>query len=365
MSTSVAEAFPAGEILGDELEARGWTQGEFAQILGRPTQFVSEIIAGKKEITRESAAQIGAALGTTPEMWLNLQDQYYLWRQSRDASSQRQLDDVRLRARLNDFGPIAVMRERGLLKGNTPQQLEREVCALYKIETLDDSPAIRVAARRAAANEDVSATQLAWAACVRRAAESLEAKPFDADGLRDLAERMTQEVATPEKFLEIPAALASVGVRLVYIEAFPGSKMDGCSLLLEDGSVAIGLSGRGKRFDKVLFTLLHEIAHVLLGHLNKTALVIDDQGSSATLGLEGPADDQAQSWVLPGDLPHLPERITQGWIDEVAQAQGIHPIVLVGRLQKVGRIPWKSTLVKDAPSVTKHLERWRPAPGEA
>lgn len=61
-----------GDILADELDARGWTQADFADVLGRPTQFVSEIISGKKEITIESAAQIGAVLGTSAEFWLNL-----------------------------------------------------------------------------------------------------------------------------------------------------------------------------------------------------------------------------------------------------------------------------------------------------
>ncbi len=68
MNVVLAEVFPAGEFLADELDARGWTQAEFAAILDRPAQFVSEIISGKKEITRESAAQIGAALGTSAEM---------------------------------------------------------------------------------------------------------------------------------------------------------------------------------------------------------------------------------------------------------------------------------------------------------
>ena len=40
---------------------------------------------------------------------------------------------------------------------------------------------------------------------------------------------------------------------------------------------SIGISGRGKRFDKVLFTLLHEIAHIRLGHLDEKSLVIDDR----------------------------------------------------------------------------------------
>ncbi len=89
MSDPVVGPVPVGQILGAEIEERGWTQADFAAVLGRPTQFVSEIITGKKEITRESAAQIGAALGTTPEYWLNLQDAYLLDEQATDAPSRQ------------------------------------------------------------------------------------------------------------------------------------------------------------------------------------------------------------------------------------------------------------------------------------
>ena len=119
MNVVLAEVFPAGEFLADELDARGWTQAEFAAILDRPAQFVSEIISGKKEITRESAAQIGAALGTSAEMWLSLQDQYLLWLQKQDSKSQSDLDDVRRRARLNAKGPIPLLRKAGVLKGKS------------------------------------------------------------------------------------------------------------------------------------------------------------------------------------------------------------------------------------------------------
>lgn len=75
MSTSIS----AGECLADELDARGWSQADFAEVLGRPVQFISEIISGKKEITRETAAQIAAALGTSAEFWLNLQGSCLPW----------------------------------------------------------------------------------------------------------------------------------------------------------------------------------------------------------------------------------------------------------------------------------------------
>jgi HTH-type transcriptional regulator/antitoxin HigA len=73
-----AEVFRPGDYIRDELEARNWTQAEFARIVGRPLQAVNEIIKGKKRITVETAKEIGAAFGTGPEVWLNLQNYYDL-----------------------------------------------------------------------------------------------------------------------------------------------------------------------------------------------------------------------------------------------------------------------------------------------
>ena len=83
MSDRVPDPVPVGRFLAEEIEAHGWTQAEFAAVLGRPVQFVSEIVNGKKEVTRESAAQIGAALGQTPEFWLSFQDEYLLSEQAK------------------------------------------------------------------------------------------------------------------------------------------------------------------------------------------------------------------------------------------------------------------------------------------
>ncbi|WP_225755213.1 HigA family addiction module antitoxin [Actinotalea sp. Marseille-Q4924] len=353
-----AEAFPPGEILAEELEARGWTQAEFAEVLGRPAQLVSEIIAGKKEITRESASQIAAALGTTAEFWLNMQDRYHLWRQAQDRRTQRELDDVRLRARLTTLAPVAILKQRGLIRGNTLRDVEAELKRLYKTDDIWEDPEILVAARRSVADAALTSTQVAWAACVRQAAEAKTAAAFVPDGLEDLAGRLTRLVRVPEAFSELPGEFAAVGVRLVYVDAFPSSKMDGCSLLLDENSPVIGVSGRGRRMDKVLFTILHETAHVVLRHLEEDSCIIDDSSDGPTLGLEEPANELAGSWVLPSPLPTVPERISASWISNVAATMNVHPIVLIGRLQKDGRIPWRTTLVKDAPTVTAYLEQW-------
>jgi len=73
-----AEAFPPGEYLRDELEERGWTITEFAGIIGRTVQDVSEILNAEQLITPDTARSLSEALGTSAEVWLNLQAAYPL-----------------------------------------------------------------------------------------------------------------------------------------------------------------------------------------------------------------------------------------------------------------------------------------------
>jgi len=68
-----AEVFSPGEFLRDELDARGWTPREFAERIGCPPKLADEILAGKQGITPRTAQEIGAALGTSPELWLKLE----------------------------------------------------------------------------------------------------------------------------------------------------------------------------------------------------------------------------------------------------------------------------------------------------
>ena len=72
----VEPSFTPGEILNDELEARGWSTARFAETLGRSVESTSAILEDRTEITAEIADDIGRALGTGPELWLNLQVNY-------------------------------------------------------------------------------------------------------------------------------------------------------------------------------------------------------------------------------------------------------------------------------------------------
>jgi HTH-type transcriptional regulator/antitoxin HigA len=359
MTGRVAVRLPVGQILGKELDERDWTQGDFAAVLQRPVQFVSEIVNGKKEITRESAAQIAAALGQTPEFWLNLQNAYLLSEQAQNAETLRELDEVRRRARLNVLAPIAALRKRRVLTGRSLEELEQEVMDLYELPSIWDDPSFVIAARRS--NEDVplTPTQTAWIGCVRKAARSRADKvsTYSLKRLEQLAAQLPKLLAGPERFEQLPELFDSVGVCLVCVEALPGAKIDGCAFFLGSMPV-IGVSGRGKRLDKILFTLMHEIAHLTLGHVQSEVPIIESLDDLDKNANEDAANDLAGSWVLPSGLPRLPQRVSKAWVAEQASKLGINSIVLIGRLQKEQRLPWRTPLAKDAPTVDAELREW-------
>ena len=67
-----------GEVLKDELEASGITPTEFARQIAVPPNRVSQIIAGKRSVTGDTALRFGHWFGVDPQFWLNLQAQYDL-----------------------------------------------------------------------------------------------------------------------------------------------------------------------------------------------------------------------------------------------------------------------------------------------
>ena len=67
-----------GKILKDELAEFGVTPTEFTRQIDVPANRVSQIIAGKRSVTGDSALRFGHWIGVDPQFWLNLQSQFDL-----------------------------------------------------------------------------------------------------------------------------------------------------------------------------------------------------------------------------------------------------------------------------------------------
>lgn len=262
------------------------------------------------------------------------------------------------RNRLRELVPLRELVARGVLPADTEAQ-PAAVCELLGLADLWDEPQFAAVARRHNATQAATHHQRAWLACARAAARSGLVADLDVAGLRELAAGLTRELIDPTAFAGLPPRFADVGVRLVHVEQFSGGKISGVAFRLDanDRAAVIALSGRGRRLDKVLFTLLHESAHVVLGHTHANHVVLDIDMDDAASAREADANALAASWVLPEPLT-TPREVTAAWIEEEAAQRGIHPIVLIGRLQSDGDLPWNSTLCKGAPTVIEQFNAW-------
>lgn len=335
-----AEVFPPGEYLKDELEARGWSQAEFAEIIGRSAKLVNEIIAGKTSITPTSAIEIGAALGTGARVWLNLENEFRL-SQSGAAPS-----DIERRGRLRAEFPVRELQKRGWIrKAKSIDEEETAIREFYGITEFSERSALACAAKRTSYDAPLTRLQEALLIKVRDLAQRVPAKPYSEDMLRAGLVDLKALMQDPDEIRHVPRILAECGVRFVVIEAIAGSKIDGVCTWLDKASPVIAMTLRLDRIDNFWFVLRHEIEHVLRrdGHTpGGISPVIDDEldrdgdtlpaaevaANSAAAEFCVP-DDQMRSWIA-----RVSPLFSRDRVLGFAAVQHVHPGIVVGQLQR-------------------------------
>ncbi len=336
-----AEVFPPGDFLKEELEERGWTQTDLADILGRPNRLVSEIVNGRRGITPETALGLADAFGTSAEYWMYLEASYQL------ARVRRTSDNVSHRAKLYGKAPIKEMVKRNWIEGSpNTSVLERNVLDFLEIESLEEEPLFFAhAARKATPYESVTPSQLAWLFRVKHLAKLLQPEEYNPSCFEDLVEELRNFWSTPDETRHVPRILEERGIRLLIVEAMPGSKIDGVCFWLDHHSPVVALSMRFDRIDYFWHTLMHELGHVRNtdGLSNSYTsfdinLFADSEKQSERPPHEVMADQFAVQALVPQEeledfalrvSPTFPKKHLIGF----AALMNIHPGIVLGQLQ--------------------------------
>lgn len=77
-----------GQFLADELDALNMTPTEAAHALHVPPNRIYQILSGKRAMTADTALRLSQWLGTSAELWLNLQKLYELRLAERQAGEE-------------------------------------------------------------------------------------------------------------------------------------------------------------------------------------------------------------------------------------------------------------------------------------
>lgn len=67
-----------GEILADELEEIGLSAKKLADVIEVPPNRLYQILAGKRNLTADTALRLAQYFGTSADFWMNLQSAYEL-----------------------------------------------------------------------------------------------------------------------------------------------------------------------------------------------------------------------------------------------------------------------------------------------
>ncbi len=325
---------PPGEIIREELEARGWSQTDLAEAMGRPVAAVNEIINAKRKITTKSAKELGAALGVDAQFWLNLESTYQLAQAGGSASSTAKAD-------LLNYAPIKEMQSRGWLpKLKDVGELTEAVQSFFGVRSLAEQPALAASFRHAA--DAASMSHVAWCLAALGKAKAQIVQPYRPSKIEELKTTIRILAAHAEGTSKAPRLLADYGIRFVVVKHLRSTKIDGAALWLDDDRrkcPVIVMSLRYGRIDNFWHTLCHEISHIA----HRDAFKIDIDIANVRAGeaedeIEDRANEDAASMLIPQDdlksfILRKKPYFSSKSIIQFANRIRIHPGVIVGQLQ--------------------------------
>ena len=335
-----------GEIVLEYLESQSWTQSELARRAGMTRKTINEVCNGKAKITPATALAFEKTLGRPAHFWLTLQVRY-------DEAKERQLE----REKSNDWDawakqfPIAEMKKRGWLpkaRGANPADLLKYLGVSSPDSWNSVWKAQQVAFRQTRAYETNDYAISAWLRSVELGADKITVEDFNENLLLDALYKIKActRRTIDEALDEIEQILAQCGVALVLAPELPKTGISGCTRWVNKKKAIIALTLRYKWDDQIWFTLFHELGHVLL-HRGKYTLILDNPQDQLTdiiidpemRGIEEEANRFAADIMIPPQL--LQEFLSFGvvnseYIEKFAQAVGISPGIVVGRLQYEG-----------------------------
>jgi HTH-type transcriptional regulator/antitoxin HigA len=342
------EPYAPGELIAEELDARGWSQKDLATILGIQSSVVSALIKGKKRINTDLAQRLAAAFGNNAQFWVNLEGAYRLALENQGAG------DIEEMSSIYTVAPVGEMLKRGWIREwGSIGDLRDQILRFYNARELSEiaTAVIPHAARKSTYEVRPTAAQKAWLQRVRNVARGVSAARYADQNLASVIRHLRDLLSEPEQVRHVPRLLAGSGIRFVVVEPLPHTRIDGACLWLDSSSPVIALSLRFERLDNFWFTLFHELGHVSARDgLQFEVIDTDLIGEKAIKTSDKPEYEQradrfaVETLVPQAELENFIARVrplfSKVKIQGFAARMGVHPAIVVGQLQHRGVIPW-------------------------
>jgi HTH-type transcriptional regulator / antitoxin HigA len=330
-----------GEILEETLQARSISNRELASRSGLTEKHISQIIHGKSSVTPDTAILLERILDVKAELWLKLDSDYRLFIQKKH---EKEAWGVKTEW-AKKFPTKELMKRKFLPQTSDDLKIVDSLLSFFNIGTIEawqrKYSEMEVQFRRSKAYTCSGESIAAWLAIGENIAKGVHTSPYDKakfeNALTSIRPLTKENPASFER--QLVELCAAAGVVAVFVRELPGTHTSGAAYWLGKEKAIIMLSLRHKTDDHFWFTFYHEAGHILL-HGNK-GIIVDAEDLHGN-----EQDDEANTFAADFLVPRKEydnfilsnPRIDEKLINQFAVRLGIAPGIVVGRLQKEGRL---------------------------
>lgn len=335
-----------GETISDILEERDLKQKELAQRAGVSEAFLSDVIHGKKDISKGLAMGLEYALGIPSSFWLNLQANYDAELLELQKESTILEEEKGILSRIHEI--VDYLKKAACIPNDST--LEQTILDVRKYLQVSSLTALcSLSPGGAFRKSDKVKTDPyvlgAWLClCKVRFTMHRLTKVFDSRKVDELITRikeiMCNHSGDPQQPLTV--LFAEYGIDFSIVHNFRGAPVQGYIGFSDDGTYQMVLTIRGAFADIFWFSLFHELGHIVNGDITKPGGFIDTTDPK-NARREEKADCFASNALLnPESYQSFIEnrQFAISDIQEYAKTQNVPPYIVIGRLQRERKIPY-------------------------
>ena len=336
---------PPGEFIQDWLNDCGMSVMEFCKRLevSKPTYY--RILNGTQPITPDTARRLELVTGASAEFWSKLESDYRY--QVLCIEAEKQAEKQRKWIKKQPISDLIAAKflPSDFRKRTIGEQLSA-ICSFYNVSSVDAYEEIHTpysfAARAVKGVESNSIALTAWLQMAARVAlEKITDLPaYDVSKFKLALSKIrsrtsaidTDGITFKDFLLVVKDEFAKAGVQVVYLKKVKDVKnLNGVAFWLKEHPIIV-LTLHSCAFDRIVFSLYHEAAHILDG--KQDLIYVTDKENS---DIELKADAFAADCLIPSfyDDQIRQSKGSLACLRSIAKNVGVSVALIVGRYQKI------------------------------
>lgn len=344
-------AVAPGEYLREWIEesGNGISQKALADRMGVSRKLVNGILCGRDPITEETAIKLERVTGIPRDAWSRYEGKYRedLARIRDEEELGGHVDEIstKLGSYLRRMGATSATRR-------DPGRMVADMLGFlgfgsYEAYADSRSSLMACVATLKESNREIDpASLMVWKAAGERTDRMLRARSltYDEAALRALIPRLRARVALSNDLMipDVQEMLEGVGVVYQFVSAPDSFPLHGITWWTDNGVPVIQQTGRRKKDGFLIWTLFHEIGHILTDGRRSIRVDSDSEGGNGGQD-ERAANSFARKTLFgQGGLGNFHGLTTSQSIKEAARVVGVCPGVAVVEMHRKRMLDYKS-----------------------